>query len=188
LRRIIIFCHKIMNSEKKATTLSEVKWQFLSDIEARGGITNVGRGNKYTPSSIFAERPEFYAPFRDECSNLVYYLRRWNKTQYRKYLDNHKVLPASLREERPVSHPSVSRVVRFDDDDDNEVEEQEQEKMSTTGGPGTRGGGARGGGARGGGARGGGARGDLGTSNAPTAVLLSTLLNMSIVACCISRI
>jgi hypothetical protein len=151
-----------MNSE----TLSEVKWQFLSDIEARGGITNIGRGNKYTPSSIFAERPEFYAPYRDECLNLVYYLRRRNKTQYRKYLDDHKVLPASLK--RPVS-----RVVRFDDDDDDEVEEQEQEqeKMSTTGGPGTRGGGARGGGARGG-----------GVSNAPTAVLSSTLLN---IACCL---
>jgi hypothetical protein len=109
----------------------KVKKQFLTDIEELGSYSNIGLGKKHSLKSIVAERPELYEPYYNELSNLIYYFRRRNQTQYRSILDQHQVTPCSIRS-------LSSRQEDFDSEPDPESipdEARPRTTMPTTGGP-----------------------------------------------------
>jgi hypothetical protein len=96
-----------------------VKKQFLNDVEEIGSYVNIGTGKPYSLAAIVAQRPELYEPYYDSLSNLIYYFRRRNSSQYRQILDDHQVTPFALRSN--LSSQKVQQVQQgFDSEPDPE--------------------------------------------------------------------
>jgi hypothetical protein len=64
--------------------LLRAKKQLLVDIEARGGISQIGTGvgKLHSFSSIVQSRPKIYEPWKAECQEFIYYWRKNNNGNY----------------------------------------------------------------------------------------------------------
>ena len=109
------------------------KKQLLTDIEAEGGITAIGKGRRTTLARIVKSRFNFYSKCKKaKLENWLNYWRKLDKSNYSDLLREFEVQPfGRVPDSLPDSLPDSSPPDRPDEPD------SPPEKMaSTTGGPG----------------------------------------------------